>query len=141
MVEGKTYSGAYAWIHFLGVLFLLMGLYGAVRFIHIKMRSVPYPIRGVYPSVLMLSGTGGSGYSRESECEQYPQVYYDYDTNGKQTPRPPTPEESAVSEEQAKRCVRGFDEDRSKQEQYDKNQTAFLLFVGVGLLFSRKSLN
>jgi hypothetical protein len=39
------------------------------------------------------------------------------------------------------RCVNGFDEDRAKQRQKDKNESAFLVFVGAGLIFARRFLS
>jgi len=121
---------------FFGVFLVLMGLYGALRIVHIRVRSVPYPQKGVFPATFLLPGEYSS-FGRESDCNPYPQVYYDLD--GK-TARPPTPDEVAVSQEQTKRCIAGFDEDRSKAEQYDKNQAAFLIFVGLGLVASRRFL-
>lgn len=128
------------WMGFVGFLLVLIGLYGVLRIIHVSVRGVPYPIRGVFPSTIIFPGIPSYGI-RESECESYPQVYYDYGTDGKQTPRLPAQQELDVQQQQAKRCTAGFNEDRSKQKQYDKNQAAFLIFVGAGLLFARRFLD
>lgn len=128
------------WMGFVGFLLVLIGLYGVIRIIHVSVRGVPYPSRGMFPSTIIFPGISTYG-TRESECDAYPQVYYDYGTDGKQTPRPQTQEELDVQQQQAKRCSAGFNEDRSKQKQYDKNQAAFLLFVGTGLLFARRFLS
>ncbi len=127
-----------SWFQFFGVLFLLIGLYGVLRILHVQVRHVPYPIRGVIPNTFITSSENTTSYTRESECEPYPQIYYDYGPDGKQVPRDASPEEIAVAQEQAKRCVRGFDEDRSKQAQYDKNEAAFFIFLGLGLLASKR---
>lgn len=126
------------WMFFLGVLFLLMSAYGIVRMLHIQVRRVPYPAAGVYPPTILFPGTSNYFFNRESECEPYPQVYYDYDSNGKQTARPANAEELLVQEQTKGRCLAGFEEDRSKQRQRDRNQSAFLGFVGFGLVFSRR---
>lgn len=136
----KTTAGQ--WMFFLGALMLLFGAYGLLRIIHVNLRKVPYPSLGVFPPTVLLPGVYSySGSSRESECEPYPQVYYDYDKDGKQTPREQTEEERVNQEQLMKRCIDGFNEDRSKQEQRDKNQATFLLFTGAGLIFSRRFLD
>lgn len=130
-------SSAPQWMGVIGFLLVFMGLYGAIRMTHISVRGVPYPSRGVFPNTVLFQGDSVS-YGREGDCDPYPQVYYDYGPDGKQTSRPATNEELGVQQEQSKRCVNGFNEDRSKQRQYDKNQAAFLIFVGTGLLFARR---
>ena len=129
------------WMFFLGLLLLLMGLYGFIRILHVQARSVPYPSAGVLPPTVLLPGLGANFYSRESECEPYPQIYYDYDSTGKQTAREANQEEVKVAQQTTARCIAGFEEDRSKQRQRDRNQSAFLSFVGLGLIFGRRFLD
>jgi hypothetical protein len=130
------------WMFFIGVLMLLMGVYGLLRMIHISARSVPYPAQGVFPSNILFSNNQFfNTYSRESECEPLPQLYYDYGLDGKTTPRTPTEEEKMNEERQMSRCINGFEEDRAKQRQRDKNQAIFLVFLGVGLVFSRRFID
>lgn len=132
-------SSASQWIGFIGIFLFLTGLYGTARILHISSRAVPYPSRGIFPNTILLP-QNSTAYLRESECDPYPQVYYDYGLDGKQTPRPATQEELDVQQQQTKRCINGFEEDRAKQRQYDKNQSAFLIFVGAGLLLARRFL-
>lgn len=129
---------------FIGVLLLLAGVYGALRIIHVSVRKVPYPSSGVLPSTVLFGSANLSFFSanlsffgRESECDPHPQTYYDKDSNS----RPPTDEEKAVEERVSLRCRRGFDEDRAKTKQYDRNLSAFLVFVGGGLILSRRFLH
>lgn len=129
-------STASRWMTFLGLLLFLMGLYGVLRIAHVSMRKVPYPSSGVFPNNILLPNS--PSLSQESQCEPYPQVYYDYGPDGKQTPRPATAEELNVAEQNRMRCIAGFNEDRSKQKQRDKNEAAFLIFTGVGLLAARR---
>ncbi|MBI4028757.1 MAG: hypothetical protein HY376_00090 [Candidatus Blackburnbacteria bacterium] len=129
-------SSATQWMGFVGILFVLIGLYGALRIIHVSVRGVPYPYSGVLPSNLLLPKT--LNFAQESQCDPYPQVYYDYGPDGKQTPRPATQDELNSQEQQRMRCIAGFNEDRSKQEQRDKNESAFLIFVGAGLFLLRR---
>lgn len=127
-------------IFFVGVLLILVGLYGFVRIVHITLRGVPYPMHGVIPATILTPGESISYWGRESECDSYPQVYYESDKDGNQIPRKATKEELAMQEQSSKRCVVGFNEDRAKQNQYDKNQSAFLVFVGAGLVLARRFL-
>lgn len=129
------------WMFFLGLLLLLMGVYGFARILHVQVRSVPYPSAGVYPPTFLTPGNNNVFYTRESECEPYPQVYYDFDSTGKQTPREANEQELMVAEQTMSRCIAGFEEDRAKQKQRDKNQAAFLSFVGLGLILSRRFLD
>lgn len=122
------------WMFFLGVLLLLAGLYGTLRIIHVSVRKVPYPSSGVLPSTILFGSANLTSFGRESECDQFPQTYYDKDG----VPRPPTDEEKAIEELISLRCRRGFDEDRSKTKQYDRNLSAFLIFVGGGLVLATR---
>lgn len=139
MTAELKFPSAYQWAGFIGIFLFLMGLYGAVRILHISSRAVPYPSRGIFPNTVLLP-QNSTVYLRESECDPYPQVYYDYGLDGKQTPRPATQEELDTQQQQTSRCINGFEEDRAKQKQYDKNQSAFLIFVGAGLLLARRFL-
>lgn len=123
---------------FLGALLLLMGSFGFIRILHIKARSVPYPSAGVLPSNIIFSGPFSSSFGRESDCTPYPTIYYEADNT---TPREATEEERLQEEKLAARCVEGFNEDRAKMKQYDKNLSAFLIFVGAGLIFSRRFID
>jgi hypothetical protein len=122
-------------MYFLGVFLLLMGLYGVIRMAYITYRGVPYPSSGAYPSNLLFERSGSLGYGKESDCRPYPQLYYETDNK---TLRQPTQEENWIQQQIAERCVEGFNEDRAKTFQYDRNLTAFLIFLGLGLIFSRK---
>lgn len=123
----------------LGALLLLMGVFGIARIAHVNFKKVPYPSAGVFPPTILFPGFISYG-GRESECEPYPQLYFDFGEDGKQTPREQTLEEQVNQEQLMNRCVDGFNEDRSKQEQRDKNQALFLVFTGAGLIFSRRFL-
>lgn len=137
MADAPSTSKVSQWMFFLGVLFLLMGAYGFVRIVHVDMRKVPYPSSGVLPQTLLV-GDVVSLNGRESDCGSYPQLYYEVD--GK-TLRDASEEEAALQDEMTKRCVNGFDEDRAKQRQRDRNESAFLVFVGAGLVFARRFLS
>ncbi|OGY12033.1 MAG: hypothetical protein A3A58_01285 [Candidatus Blackburnbacteria bacterium RIFCSPLOWO2_01_FULL_41_27] len=122
-------------MYFLGILLFLMGIYGLLRITHVTYRGVPYPSAGVMPSNLLFSGPLYTSYGRESDCDPYPMTYYAEDNK---TPRDATGEEKTLEQRMQERCVQGFNEERAKTRQYDKNLSAFLVFVGVGLIFSRR---
>lgn len=112
-----------------------MGAFGFIRILHVNTRSVPYPAAGVLPSNILFDRGSFSSFSRESDCTPYPTIYYEADNK---TPREVTEEEMMQEERLAARCVIGFNEDRAKTRQYDRNLSAFLVFVGAGLVFSRR---
>lgn len=124
------------WMFFLGALLFLMGLYGFIRVAHVSLRHVPYPINGVLPATI-LTPEISNNWAHESDCDPYPQLYQD--VNGK--PREATQEEISQAQKLTDRCIQGFEEDRAKQKQRDKNESAFLVFVGAGLVFARRFLD
>lgn len=126
-----------SWMFFIGILLFLMGLYGVIRIIHISVRGVPYPQQGVLPTTILTPAENTFFAGRESDCRQYPQLYFEADVK---TPRDLTDAEKRLNEEIMKRCIEGFDEERAKTKQYDRNQSAFLIFVGAGLIFFRRFL-
>lgn len=135
--EKTMQSSAGRWMFSLGALLLLSGIYGALRIIHVSVRKVPYPSSGVLPTTILF-GQSSISFGRETDCDPSPQIYYEQD--GK-TAREATEQEKAVEEQLSGRCTRGFDEDRAKTKQYDRNLSAFLIFVGAGLMVSRRFLH
>lgn len=134
MSVDETKNNVPSWMYFLGMLLFLMGIFGALRMAHIEYRGVPYPSHGVLPATI-LAPTSTFTFGRESDCDAYPTLYYELD--GKTT-RPATVDEKNLQEENTKRCVNGFNEDRAKQKQDDKNLSVFLIFTGLGLILSRR---
>lgn len=138
MVATEHTSKVPQWMFAIGVVLILSGLYGFIRIVHVSIRHVPYPSAGVLPQTILTPESYFNLSGRESDCDPYPQIYYEADG---QTVRQFSEEEKSLQEELSKRCVNGFDEDRAKQKQRDKNQSAFLVFVGAGLVLSRRFLN
>lgn len=129
-------NSAARWVYFLGILFLLMGIYGFLRIAHVSLRGVPYPSAGVLPSNILFDRMNTySGLGRESDCEPYPALYYQEDNK---TLREATEQERVIEQKIVERCIQGFNEERAKTKQYDRNLSAFLVFVGAGLIFSRR---
>ncbi len=133
--ELKVNTASSSLLYFVAILLVLVGLYGVIRMAHIAKRGVPYPSAGVYPSNILFDRIGSMGYLRESDCRSYPQLYYQTDAK---TLRKPTNDELALQDEITTRCVDGFNEDRAKTQQYDRNLSAFTIFIGVGLLFANR---
>lgn len=134
ITEVKVGTNVFGWMFFLGLLLLLMGAYGAFRIVHVTSRGVPYPSTGVLPANILFE-RGPFFYARETDCKTYPQIYYELDGR---TPRQPTDDEKVVAGQGEARCVQGFVEDRQKQLQYDRNLSAFLVFVGGGLVLASR---
>lgn len=124
-----------SFMYFLGVLFLLMGVYGVIRIAYVTARNVPYPSAGVYPAIALFERNMVAGLGHETDCKPYPQLYYESDNK---TIRQPTQEENWLQEQITQRCIEDFNEDRAKTFQYDRNMTAFLIFVGLGLILTRR---
>lgn len=136
MASEQTVNRVSSWMFFLGLLLFLMGLYGFIRILHVSIRSVPYPINGVLPATIITPEVSYNS-AHESDCNPDFRIYTD--TSG--MPRQPTEAELEQSAKISGRCVQGFEEDRAKQKQHDKNQSAFLVFTGLGLIFARRFLD
>jgi hypothetical protein len=90
------------WINLIGMILLLLGVYGLVRTSINSTMFDKYPIAGMYPNIPIIISLGnyaipsdGTPYiGNERDCI-YSSIYYTEDGN---TPRKPTPEEKEYDE-------------------------------------------
>ncbi|QQG44156.1 MAG: hypothetical protein HYW86_04845 [Candidatus Roizmanbacteria bacterium] len=120
-----------AWITFIGVVLLLIGIYASVKTVVNLTLFEKYPQTGV----LSINFFGApTYYQREQDC-LYPQTYYTPD--GQKT-RQPNEEEKTREKNQQKICVEGVKEQRQTAKINDISQSLLFLFLGAGVLAARK---
>lgn len=127
-IESKTNT----WITFIGVILVLIGIYGSVRTIVNLKAFERYPQEGVLNFTLGMMQTYYP--QREEDCS-YPRTYYE--ANGQKT-RSATDEEKAQEKRDEKNCLTGVKEARERAKVNDISQSLLFLFLGVGVLVSRK---
>lgn len=125
--SGKTKTGMDKFILFVGVLSILLGLFSAFR---VALNYKLYP--GKYPT----TGVFSPGYfgQREEDC-MYPIGPY---FTEKGDPRKPSAEETEIEKLNQERCLSQVKEARRTTEINDLNTIAFFLFIGIGVLASKK---
>lgn len=128
----KSESMANTWITFIGVILLLIGIYGTTRTIVNLKVFEKYPQTGVLS--LNLGGYGTTYYQREEECT-YPRTYYTMD--GLKV-RPPTPQEKEQEKTDIRNCLTGVFEARQSAKINDISQSFLFLFLGIGVLVTRR---
>lgn len=127
----KTESKANTWITFIGVVLLLIGVYATVRTaINLKLFD-KYPQTGV----LVFNFGGQPIYSQREEDCFMPRIYYKVDA---QTVRPSTPEEKEQEKRDQKSCLSSVSESRNTAKVNDISQSLLFLFLGIGVLATRK---
>lgn len=127
-VESKTNS----WITFIGIILLLIGLYASVRTIVNLKAFDKYPQEGVIS--FSFGGMMPPYYQREQDCT-YVRTYFEI--NGQKT-RPATDEEKAQEKRDTESCLSGIEDARERAKVNDISQSLLFLFLGVGVLVSRK---
>lgn len=114
-------------ILFVGVLSILLGLFSAFRVgINYKLYPGKYPTTGLF----------NPGYygQREEDC-LYPTGPY---LDAKSLPRNQTAEEMKIEQLNQERCLSQVLESRRTTEIGDLTTVAFFLFIGLGVLASKK---
>ncbi len=123
----KTKTGMDKFILFVGVLSVLLGMFSAFRVgLNYKLYPGKYPTAGIF----------SPGYygQREEDCI-YPMGPY---FTEKSVPRKPTAEETEMEKLNQERCLSQVKEARKTTEISDLNTIAFFLFIGIGVLASKK---
>lgn len=119
-----------AWITFISLVLLLIGIYGTARtLINLKFFE-KYPTEGI----LTVPWSMPVYPQREQDCN-YPQLYYQADGR---TTRAATAEEKANETITLKNCLEGISEARNKAKINDISQSLLFLLLGTGLLAGRK---
>lgn len=121
---------ANTFITLLGVILLLLGIFGSVRTAVNLVAFSKYPTSGIF--TINLTGIPPY-YQRESDCT-YPQTYYTPD--GK--PRESTKEEKALAKQQEASCSTGVQNAREAAKTNDISTSLLFLFLGVGILSTKR---
>ena len=119
------------WMLFVGVLLLLIGLYSASRTLINFFFFEKYPTYGV----ISLNFSGIPAYSQKEQDCFYPQIYYTADGR---TVRDATEAEKESEKAQKDNCIEGVKEVRNSAKVNDISQSLLFLFLGAGLIISRK---
>lgn len=132
-MKGQSAGNASQLLLFFGLLFSLIGLYGALRTAYNLVAFSKYPIEGAIPSNLLITTGASYGFQSEVDCT-IPPPYYDF--NGE--PREPTEEEKMSQKQFQDSCFQRISEERERVKRSDISQSAFMLFLGLGLYYSRR---
>lgn len=132
--EHPVDSKVASWMTVIGMLLLLVGIYATVR-TGINFFAFPkYPQEGV----LSFNFTGTPPYfQREQDCN-YPIIYYEDNNSSKE--RSATESEIKRDEETKRSCLQGVADQREAAKKNDISQSLLFLFLGAGLLVSRRFL-
>lgn len=134
----KDYSSptAFAWITFIGLVFLLLGIYATIRTVVNIALFEKYPTTGVV--TFNLSGLPPY-FPREQDC-YYPFTPQPVPVDPSLSESPSTGDAKSQQDQQQKICLEGVKEARDMVKVNDITQSALFLFLGVGILASRKKL-
>lgn len=157
MDKASKNSSAYSWLTFLGILFLLIGIFASFRTVFNMVAFDKYPQMGVLPVSIFPED---SFYPREADCN-YPAPYQALDTqpmtiesepvSGSSTTTPDDktvavssnevePQQKTFEQKQMEACLANIEESRKTTKVNDISKSLFFLFVGAGLLISRRKL-
>lgn len=127
ITSAKTKTSMDKFILFVGVLSILLGLFSAFR---VALNYKLYP--GKYPT----TGLFNPGYygQTEEDCSYPVGPYF----TEKGDPRKPSVEEIEIEKLNKERCLSQVKEARRTTEVSDLNTVAFFLFIGIGVLASKK---
>ncbi len=115
-------------IVFSGLLSLMIGLYASAR-IYINMYVLEK-----YPSSGVLNTTSYPTYGQREEDCVFTNPYF----SSEGQIRPASEAEVNIEADQQKRCIDSVQETRRAAKVEDMSQAAFFLFLGLGILISKK---
>lgn len=124
-------SRAPTWFTFIGLMLVLIGLYASARTGVNLFAFEKYPQGGVLS--FSFGGMPAPYFQQEKDCG-YPMTYFD--NAGKV--RQGTPEEKSNEKMQKQQCIDSVIEARNQAKINDISQSLLFLFLGVGVLVTRK---
>lgn len=123
----KTNSTVSQWVIFIAIILILMGVYGSIRTAINLIFFEKYPQSGV----LTLNFSGIPLYpQREEDCDLSLMTYDDVSRENLQP--------ADIKERERQSCLKGVVEARENAKINDISQSSLLLFLGIGLLISKK---
>lgn len=120
-----------SWMTFIGVVLLLLGVYGSVRTAINIYAFDKYPQGGVLS--INLSGQPPY-YQKETDCNYPPTPSYAPD--GKMIP--PSVEQAKIDAQNKANCLASVKDAREQAKINDIAQSALFLFLGLGILVSHR---
>ena len=120
----------HSFVPFISVIFLLLGVYVGLR-TGLNMLTMKK-----YPTVGVMSGLNPffPPYAQRDEDCYFPTPYFSPDGQSRQ----PSQEEKKMEQDQKKRCLDGVQAARDLAKTNDINTAILFLFLGAGLLVSKK---
>ncbi len=133
---------------FIGVVLLLIGIYGALRTVINMVAFEKYPQTGVIGAVPWSGIQPAPSYQREQDCETSyvytPQLFYEKDGVTSRTPNADEKlqmeQQKQLNDTQLKNCISGVKEARDVAKINDITQSLLLLFLGGSVLLYRRIL-
>ncbi len=133
-MENSNPKRSYQWITFIGFILLLVGIYGSVRTAINLLAFDKYPQGGVIHFDVFNNPYVTMPVQREQDCT-YPGLYYKEDGR---TTRPPTEEEKNQEKTNQQNCLDSVKESRNRAKIDDISQSLLFLFLGAGVLSSKR---
>ncbi len=130
MQKSKSLENKFS--YFVGVLalvFLLLGVFGAVRTVINLYLFEKYPNGGVL-------SFNNNYMQREEDCQSYPMTYFD----DKGQARPATVDENKMADEQKQICLSSVAKSREDAKVNDISISLFCLFLGAGIFIGKRYL-
>lgn len=125
-------SSVHSWVTFIGVILLLLGIFGLTRTFINLLAFEKYPTAGVI-NISFIDGAPGYNV-RESDCFFIPTPTYDPSGN------PIFDSNDPQSQLQQENCLKGQEEDRKNAKANDFSKSVLFLFLGLGTLVTTKFL-
>lgn len=119
------------WFTFIGLMLVLLGLYSSARTAVNLFAFEKYPQGGVLS--FNIGNMPIPYFQQEKDCN-YPRTYYNNDGRI----RSATPEEKTDEQNQKQQCLDSVKESRNQAKINDISQSLLFLFLGVGVLVTRK---
>lgn len=123
---------AKSWILFIGVVLLILGIFGTLR------TAINISVLDKYPTAGVLNinpfVTVPTYMPRESDCYYLSAPIYDPSGN-------PIPGQDAQSLTQQENCLKGIEEDRKNAKVNDISRSLLFLLLGIGILSCTKFLD
>lgn len=119
-----------SWMTVIGMILLLVGIYASLRLGINLVAFDKYPQEGV----ISLNFAGAPYFQKEQDCS-YPAVYFE---DGTSAERPATEGEMKRDAENQRTCLQSVADARETAKKNDISQALLFLFMGAGLLLSRR---
>jgi len=130
------------WLFFIGVVLILIGIYGTLKTTVNFAAFDKYPTGGVMAFSFLSSSATEQYHPREEDCQTnyyvYPTIYYQADNVTSREPSAAEKQQMEVQEQQMPiqlaNCISGVGEARDAAKMNDISDSLLFLLLGVGVL-------